>query len=82
MRSASVNDFLRQKEPRRFGEPLPTPFTCTRDDRLGDIVEAMLQLHFHRIWIVNDAEQPIDVLTLTDIIYVVWKSERSTYLTV
>jgi CBS domain-containing protein len=82
MRPISVNDFLRQKEPRSFDEPLPTPFTCTRDDRLGDIVDAMLQQHFHRIWLVNDAEQPTDVLTLTDIIYIVWKSERSTYLTV
>jgi CBS domain-containing protein len=75
MRSVSVNDFLRQTELRSFDEALSTPFTCTRDDRLKDIVEAMLQFRFHRVWLVNDAEQPTDVLTLTDIIYIVRNSE-------
>lgn len=79
MRTLSVDSFLRQKEP--CGS-IPTPFTCSREDRLEDIVASMLRLHFHRVWLINEYGQPTDVLALTDIIYTVWKSERSAHTTV
>jgi predicted transcriptional regulator len=77
LRFLTVSDFLQQKEPRRFDEVVPVPFICNHDDRLGIIVEAILQLHFHRVWLIDNKNQPTDVLTLTDIINIVWGNERA-----
>jgi CBS domain-containing protein len=80
IRLIPVRDFLRQKEPRLgLHEPLPKPLTCTSDNRLGEVAQAMIRHRFHRIWIINSDGQPTDVVTLTDVIYLAWNAERSTY---
>jgi len=50
------------------GEKAAVPVVCKPLDRLEDILSKILIAKIHRIWITNSAEQPIGVITLTDII--------------
>jgi len=77
LRFLTVSDFLRQKEPRSFDEIIPVPFICNHDDKLGAIVRSMLEVHYHRVWLIDGKNQPNDVLTLTDIINIIWNCERA-----
>jgi CBS domain-containing protein len=57
----------------RFGTSVKSripPISCKADTPLKDIIHALLQEKIHRIFITNANEQPVGVVTLTDVIHI------------
>ena len=73
MHSVTVGDFLRHKSRGL----LPVPLTCSAHSTLREIMKSMVECRFHRIWLVGAGGDPIDVISFTDIISIIWNSERS-----
>ena len=73
IRGATVGQFLNQKYP---DQRLPTPLTCLLDDNLEEVVGTILLFGFHRAWLVDDHNKPLHVISLTDVIQLVYRSER------
>jgi hypothetical protein len=75
----SVRNFLMQRFQGRGAteEGLPKPLTCNPGDSLRYTVNAMLARQVHRIFVVDDAEMPVDVISFTDIIACVYRAERN-----
>jgi len=44
------------------------PVTCTAEDHLGHVIEKFAKTGVHRIYVVNDRYQPVNVITLTDVL--------------
>lgn len=44
------------------------PVTVTADTKLSELVDTLLENKMHRAWVVNHMNQPIGVITLTDVI--------------
>lgn len=42
--------------------------TCTANDVLADVMEKVLKNKVHRVWVVDDQQKPVGVVTLSDII--------------
>lgn len=57
----TIHDFLQKKSK------LPAPLSCTLHSQLGEVADSMIEHRVHRIWIKNTQEEPIGVLTFTDI---------------
>jgi len=67
-----VQEFLKlsRAKPRKpvYGQRM---ITATLDEKLDHILERLLSSKLHRLWVVNEHEAPIGVVTLTDVIRVV-----------
>jgi len=50
------------------GKPAIPPVTCTTTDTMGDVMTIAIQNRVHRVWIVNNIQCPIGLITFTDII--------------
>jgi len=50
------------------GKPAIPPVTCTTTDTMGDVMTIAIQNRVHRVWIVNNIQCPIGLVTFTDII--------------
>ena len=72
MHDITVAEFLQR---RHLATPLPTPLTCERGHKLVDVLDSMLGWRVHRSWFVNAHGYPQGVITFTDIIAAVYKSE-------
>jgi CBS domain-containing protein len=48
------------------GKP-QAPLTCTKDTDFSTILMKMVLFRIHRVWIVNEKEQPVGVISQTDI---------------
>ncbi|KAJ1457594.1 hypothetical protein M885DRAFT_562941 [Pelagophyceae sp. CCMP2097] len=68
----SVGAFLRR---RHHLPDLPKPLTCKSIDYLGDVIEALLGCEVHRAWFVDSNGKPTNVVTFTDVIDIVYRSE-------
>ncbi|KAJ1984476.1 hypothetical protein H4R34_000623 [Dimargaris verticillata] len=60
-----VMDFLQHLSPNR-----PAPVTVTASDTLKTVMAKIHANHVHRTWVVDHANQPITVITLTDLLQV------------
>jgi len=58
-----VTEFIATQE-RLYREPI----VCKLSTPIETIVHLVSSLHIHRVWVVDDAEKPIGVVSLTDII--------------
>jgi CBS-domain-containing membrane protein len=43
------------------------PYSCTHQTTLGSIIEQMLNLGYHRVWVVDQARHVKSVITMTDV---------------
>jgi len=55
---------------------LPQLLACTHDAALGEAVERMLAHRCHRCFVVDGSGCPVDVVTFTDVIACVYRTER------
>jgi CBS domain-containing protein len=46
----------------------PVPVTCSSKTHLTEVIEKLIGAKIHRVWVVNSAQQPIGVVTLTDVL--------------
>jgi CBS domain-containing protein len=44
------------------------PVTCSPETHLTEVVEKLIGAKIHRVWVVDSAQRPIGVVTLTDIL--------------
>ncbi|ELR12719.1 CBS domain containing protein [Acanthamoeba castellanii str. Neff] len=44
------------------------PITCAPDAKLADVMESVLAHKVHRVWVVDETEQPVGLVSLSDII--------------
>jgi len=44
------------------------PISCNKDDTLGSILQVLLITKYHRVFVVDDNEVPVGVITLSDIL--------------
>jgi CBS domain-containing protein len=44
------------------------PVTCSPDTKLADVMASVMARKVHRVWVVNEAEQPVGLISLSDII--------------
>jgi len=51
----------------RVGQP-PHPITCSPDDVLEEVLLKTCPAHVHRVWVVDSAQRPLGVVTLTDVV--------------
>lgn len=49
------------------GKKYVEPFCCTHKSTLGSILEPMLELGYHRVWVVDDTNRVKSVITITDV---------------
>jgi len=56
------------------GARLLHPLTCSPRTLLGDIITQMAtaQIHKHQIWVIDVEGKPIDVVSMTDVLFVLW----------
>lgn len=66
-----VTDFLKTQH----GDRLLHPITAKPRDTLSDITSRMLsaEVHRHQVWVTNAAEQPIDAVSMTDVLRKVYE---------
>jgi len=57
-----IFDFVRNRK-----EKVKAPVTCKLDSTLETVIMKLSIFRIHRLWIVDDADRPIGVLSLTDI---------------
>jgi len=50
------------------------PVVCSSDDNLADILPKIIKQQVHRVWVVNWEGQPTGIVSLTDLIKILWKS--------
>jgi len=53
------------------------PVTCNQSTCLGDIITKVVQTHIHHLWVVDDQDKPLAVVTLTDILYSLFRVLQS-----
>lgn len=46
--------------------------TCSKNDYLGDIIEKFHESRVHRVWIVDNSNRPIGVISLQDILKIIY----------
>lgn len=47
---------------------VPTPIKCPESTSLSVIVERFMEFRAHRIWVVNAQDEPIGVITMSDVV--------------
>jgi predicted transcriptional regulator len=52
------------------------PVTVTQDTHVGDIARKMIDAHIHRVFVVDDRNHPIGVVSSTDILGAVAQESR------
>jgi CBS-domain-containing membrane protein len=46
----------------------PDPVTVTRDVLLGDLARQMVDVHIHRVIVVDELDQPVGIVSSTDVL--------------
>jgi CBS-domain-containing membrane protein len=44
------------------------PVTCSSRSYLAEVIEKLISAKIHRVWVVNSGEEPIGVVTMTDVL--------------
>jgi len=70
----SVADFLASRIGEFKRDDISLLVSCTMDDTIQDIVQRMVSRHIHRIFIVDNNNKLIGVLSLCDIIQILSNS--------
>ena len=64
-----VYEFLETNSRERNGGLLPDQLrTAKPDTPLDEIVQMILDSRIHRVWITNDNDEPVGVVSITDIL--------------
>lgn len=64
-----VYEFLETNSRERKGGLLPDQLrTAKPDATLDEIVKMILESHVHHVWLTNDNDQPVGVVSITDIL--------------
>ena len=64
-----VYEFLEISSKDREGGLLPDQLrNATPDTPLDVVVNMMLESHIHRVWLTNDNDEPVGVVSITDIL--------------
>ncbi|KAJ3069179.1 hypothetical protein HK102_006981 [Quaeritorhiza haematococci] len=67
-----VGDFIREIHK---VDPLSKTVTCAMSDPLAKIINGVLNAQVHRAWVVDEANRPLGVATMTDILTAFQRSE-------
>lgn len=71
MLTSSVESYLstlRICDAQRTLPPIKDPLTCKATDKFADVIDALVKYRVHRIYIVDDNQKPIGVVSLSDIL--------------
>jgi CBS domain-containing protein len=64
-----VYEFLESNSKERKGGLLPDQLRSAKPDTpLDAIVNMMLESHIHRVWLTNDNDEPVGIVSITDIL--------------
>ncbi len=58
-----VDEFL----AKLYGK-VPVPISVKPEDSIRKATEMILEKRIHRVWVVNDQDEPIGVVTITDLL--------------
>lgn len=67
-RQFTVLDFLRTIVSTTGSSVMMPPVTCKHDTSLADLIEVLAEKCIHRIYLVNDQDELLGVITLRDVI--------------
>eukprot|EP01118_Nematostelium_gracile_P003103 TRINITY_DN1353_c0_g1_i1.p1 TRINITY_DN1353_c0_g1~~TRINITY_DN1353_c0_g1_i1.p1 ORF type:complete len:319 (-),score=47.96 TRINITY_DN1353_c0_g1_i1:25-933(-) len=70
MLSEPTGNFLEKKSP---------PITCTPEDKLSDVIKRISQSKIHRIFVVDSAGKPTNVITLTKFLQIFNQSPQHSF---
>ncbi len=64
-----VYEFLEMTVRERKGAILPDQLRTSKPDApLDEIVNVILDSHIHRVWLINENDEPVGVVSITDIL--------------
>ena len=72
--SKPISDFYSKLHEGTAG--FKSPVTCKPDTRLLKLVKLVVETDAHRVWVVDDDEKPIGVVSLTNIISAIMRTDQ------